>query len=71
MTAAPPFSLEVFRERAREVADRVRAKNLSFIDGVDLIYSAAVWSGLSDHYGDDAIQALLVEAFMNVPRNAS
>jgi hypothetical protein len=36
---------------------------LSFTDAVDLAYSAAVWSGLADQYGDDAVQAVLARAF--------
>jgi hypothetical protein len=52
-----------FAERASELADRVAAGRLRFVDGVDIAYEAAVWSGLSDDVGDDAVQRVLATAF--------
>jgi hypothetical protein len=58
--------LDLFKTRTGELADRVAAGHLSFIDAVDLAYSAATWSGLADSAGDDAVQAVLASAFMGV-----
>jgi hypothetical protein len=48
--------------RRRDIAQHVDAGRLSFLDGVDKAYSVAVWSGMSDAFGDDAVQAVLVRA---------
>src|SRR5262245_823241 len=66
--SSPPercHALELFAIRADEIAGRVRRRQLPFIDGVDMVYSAAIWSGLADHYGDDAVQQVLAAAFAN------
>jgi hypothetical protein len=47
----------------RELADRVHYGELPFIEAVDLAYSAAIWSGLVDNVGDDAVQKILAAAF--------
>lgn len=75
--------LELFALRCFELADRVTAGELEFIDAVDLAYSAAVWadlpnaidaSGLIDRNrsgapcGDDIIQHTISVAFANVRR---
>jgi hypothetical protein len=60
--------IELFAIRASELADRVAAGQISFIDAVDMAYSAAVWSGLADSIGDDAIQKVLQAAFANTSR---
>jgi hypothetical protein len=70
MTAALAFDsppeqchpLDVFAVRAAQLAARV-GRGLTFIDAVDMAYSAAIWSGLADQYGDDAVQAVLANAF--------
>jgi hypothetical protein len=58
--------LDLFGIRCHELAHRVRAGVLSFIDAVDIAYEAAIWSGLSDAVGDDRVQAAMREAFMGV-----
>jgi hypothetical protein len=55
--------LSLFAIRASELADRVHAGQLSFIDAVDMAYSAAQWSGLTESVGDDAVQKILAAAF--------
>jgi hypothetical protein len=55
--------LELFAIRCSELADRVVAGNLAFIDAVDMGYSAAIWSGLVDGVGDDAVQKVMFAAF--------
>ena len=60
--------IELFAIRASELADRVAAGQISFIDAVDMAYSAAVWSGLIDSIGDDAVQKVMQAAFANINR---
>lgn len=75
--------LELFSLRCFDLADRVAAGELEFIDGVDLAYSAAVWadlpnaidtSGLVDRNrsraptGDDIVQHTVTLAFANARR---
>jgi hypothetical protein len=72
--------LEILALRSLELADRVAAGNLGFLDAVDLAYSAAVWadlpnaidaSGLIDTdaiNGDDIVQATIAAAFANARR---
>jgi hypothetical protein len=57
-------SLELFGVRCHELAQRVNAGTIGFIDAVDMGYSAAIWSGLGDEVGDDAVQKVMAEAFM-------
>ena len=58
--------LEIFASRSRELAVRVAAGQVTFLDAVDLLYSAAEWAGLVENVGDDVVQAVLVTAFVNV-----
>lgn len=58
--------LAILSVRAWELADRVAAGEIEFIDAVDMAYSSAVWSGLVAAAGDDAVQAALVQAFDGV-----
>ena len=51
--------------RSRELADRVAAGQLGFLDAVDFGYSAADRAGLIDEVGDDVVQAVLAAAFAN------
>jgi hypothetical protein len=60
--------LEIFAIRCLEIADRVAENQLAFLDGVDLAYSAAQWSGLTDAVGDDIVQATMAAAFANARR---
>jgi hypothetical protein len=57
------YRLEIFALRAAEIADRVAAGRLGFIDGVDMAYSAAQWAGLVDDVGEDIVQSILAAAF--------
>lgn len=73
--------LEVFALRCGELADRVAAGEIKFLEAVDLAYSAAAWvdlpgtieaSGLIDPKvigGDDVVQATLAAAFANARRS--
>jgi hypothetical protein len=65
-TPAHTRALELFGVRCHELAQRVNAGGISFVDGVDMAYSAAVWSGLADDVGDDAVQKVLRDAFMGL-----
>lgn len=74
--------LELLALRSMELADRVAAGELRFIEAVDLAYDAAVFaglpgaiekSGLIDNElmtGDDIVQATLAAAFANARRPA-
>jgi hypothetical protein len=75
----PLQQLEILARRSLDLADRVAAGELGFIDAVDLAYSAAIWAGLPeaiDRSGaltgrttsDDVIQATLAAAFANARR---
>ena len=57
--------LEILTLRSLELADRVAAGEIAFLDAVDIAYDAAVWSGLSSTVGDDVVQATLAAAFAN------
>jgi hypothetical protein len=62
-------ALSVLSERCATLADRVRGGQISFIDAVDLAYSAADFAGLIEAYGDDRVQAVLADAFMRSRNN--
>jgi hypothetical protein len=55
--------LWLFEQRCSEIVERVDAGLIGFIEGVDMAYSAAVWSGLTDNVGDDAVQMVMARAF--------
>lgn len=61
--STPDRRLELFALRCRDLHDRVVSGHLGFIDGIDMAYSAAVWSGLADDLGDDVIQQSMALAF--------
>jgi hypothetical protein len=61
--------LDLFGTRCRELAERVNSGSISFIDAVDMAYSAAVWSGLADDAGDDAVQKVMADVLMGVRRS--
>jgi hypothetical protein len=63
--------LDLFAVRCSELADRVVAGRLGFINAVDMAYSAAEWSGLVEMVGDDAVQKVMAAAFMRVPRDGT
>ena len=75
---AVKHALEILALRSFDLADRVAAGEIEFLDAVDLAYSAAIWadlpnaidkSGLIDtnkagHLsGDDVVQATISAAF--------
>jgi hypothetical protein len=51
------------------LADRVEAKQIGFIDAVDIAYSAALAAGMDQTVGDDEIQLVLYRCFSRVRRN--
>ena len=61
--------LEILSDAAHDVAERVSHGRMSFLEGVDFVWSAAEWAELVDLYGPDDVQAVLAEAFMG-PRRA-
>jgi hypothetical protein len=60
--------LKLFALRCLELADRVAASEIAFLDAVDVAYGAAVWSGLVETVGDDIVQATIAAAFANARR---
>lgn len=60
--------LEILSLRSLELADRVAAGEVAFLDAVDVAYEFAVWAGLTETVGDDIVQTVLAEAFRNVRR---
>ena len=79
--AAATCQLEILALRSLELADRVAAGDLGFLDAVDLAYSAAVWADLPNAIdksglitgtstGDDIVQATIAAAFANARKPA-
>ena len=62
--------LELLAIRSAELADRVTAGQIGFIDAVDAAYSAAQWAGLTEAVGDDAIQKILAAVFAQIGTHA-
>jgi hypothetical protein len=60
--------LAILTQRSFELADRVAVGELELIDGVDMAFEAARWSGLTETIGNDAVQAILAEAFAGARR---
>jgi hypothetical protein len=60
--------MDLFAVRCSEMVERIAAREVRFIDGVDILYDAAIWSGLADSAGDDAVQRVLAAAFISAPR---
>jgi hypothetical protein len=56
--------LPILANAAQEMAERVRAGEVSFTDAVDYCHSAALAGGLPD---DSALQFVLAQAFGTVP----
>jgi hypothetical protein len=61
--------LEILAIRSLELADRVAADEIEFLDAVDVAYESAVWSGLVETVGNDVVQTVLAEAFATVRRS--
>jgi hypothetical protein len=53
----------LFGVRCGELAARTLAGDIAFLDAIDLLYDAAIWSGLVDGVGDDVVQAIMANAF--------
>jgi hypothetical protein len=60
--------LEILAARSLDLAARVKAGEIEFIDAVDIAYEAACWAGLTETVGNDIVQTLLATAFAHVPR---
>jgi hypothetical protein len=60
--------LKILALRSLELADRVAAGEVAFLDAVDMAHEAASWSGLTESVGDDIVQATLAAAFANARR---
>jgi hypothetical protein len=60
--------VEILALRSLELADRVAAGEIKFLDAVDVAYEAAIWSGLVEAVGDDIVQAVIAGAFANARR---
>ena len=73
MNASPNFSerqLALLATKCGELAERVAAGQIGFIDAIDMAYSAAIWSGLTESVGDNAVQDVIANAFTDTPRRA-
>jgi hypothetical protein len=57
-------TLDILAARCGTLADRVKRQELSFIDAVDMAYTAADFAGLIESYGEDKIQDVMANAFM-------
>ncbi|HSP50379.1 MAG TPA: hypothetical protein VLN61_09385 [Pseudolabrys sp.] len=57
--------LELFEIRSRQMASKVNAGLISMADASDMLFSAAVWSGLLDNIGADAVQAIMSRSFLS------
>jgi hypothetical protein len=60
--------IEILALRSMELADRVAAGEIKFLDAVDVAYEAALWSGLTETAGDDIVQATIAAAVANARR---
>jgi hypothetical protein len=55
-----------FEDRCFDMAARVDAGNVLIVDAVDVLWDSAVASGLVDQIGDDAVQQIMSNAFMEI-----
>jgi hypothetical protein len=69
-TSRTNAQLKLFAIRCSQMVERIAAGEIAFIDGVDLLYDAAVWSGLVDGVGDDAVQDVMAAVFANARKPA-
>jgi hypothetical protein len=58
--------LEILARHSFELAERVAAGELEFLDAVDVAFDAAVASGLEESVGFDVIQIVLAASFEKV-----
>jgi hypothetical protein len=59
-------ALDLLMIRAGQLAELAQNGSIGFIEAVDLAYSAAIWAGLVDKYGNDVVQTILADAFIGV-----
>jgi hypothetical protein len=69
--ASTPTAIEAFRERCEARAILIEACLLDFHEAIDGMQAAAVKSGLVGELGQDAVQAMMAEAFTKVPRSTA
>jgi hypothetical protein len=74
MTAhvAPPLAdrqRALLHQYVMILADRVAAKQIGFIDAVDIAYQAALAAGMDQTVGDDEIQLVLYQCFSRARPN--
>jgi hypothetical protein len=67
-TAFTVRQLDLFGARCAQIVERVRAGSIGFVEAVDLMWSAAVWSGLADDAGPDVVQEIMRSHFMGLRR---
>lgn len=60
--------LEILAIRSFELAERVEAGEVAFLDAIDVAYDGAYWSGLVESVGNEVVQTVLHEAFRKVRR---
>lgn len=65
-----PPSLQIFYVRSLEMAERMTGGRMPLHDGVDMLHSAAEWSGLIEKYGNDRIQAIMAKAIIEASMGA-
>ena len=58
--------LPLFERRCRLLAEQVKMGLLPFVWAVDCAYDAAIYCGLADGAGDDAVQQVMARAFMQL-----
>jgi hypothetical protein len=63
--------LEILHERSCTLANRVEACELSFLDAIDIAWTAAEFAGTVDRVGPDLVQQVLAAAFMHTRRDAA
>lgn len=71
MTEFQMRQLELLALRCCDLAERVEANTIAFLDAVDMAYSAAIFSGLIETVGDDAVQKILFAAFTTTMRRSA
>jgi hypothetical protein len=62
--------LDLFYERCCDHVENVRDGRTAFLDAVDLLWDAAVASGLVHRVGDDMVQHVMSVAFINAREGA-
>jgi hypothetical protein len=58
----------LFALRCRQMAERVYAHAVPIMWAADVLYEAAICSGLTDDVGDDRVQEIMADAFAGARR---